>query len=149
MSIEYRDIMQCEQLNELPDGAYVVVIDNGDMKIISKADAGLGRVPVTEYNLVEDNVASEAVDTGVAVQSESSSWKLHKEDDTEPTIQEVYNALNNGTVILKHDENGDGRVFYKGTVTCYAVNYTDGVPVYLSLEASSGYTVRLGKTILS
>lgn len=150
MSIEYRDIMQCEQLNELPDGAYVVVIDNGDMKIISKENAKFGGGTITAYYLVPDNTEPRSVDNGVAVQAGRADLKLQKDDGTEPTIQEVYDALNNGAVILKLDEDGYGRVILNYPVLSYVVNYTDGAPVYLELETyNPNIVVKIGQTIVN
>lgn len=148
MSVEYRDVTQCEQLSKLPDGAYVVVVDNGDMKLISKENAKFGGSVITTYEVVESASTQNAVDTGIAVQSDNPDPILQKPDGSVPTVWEVYEALNNGCVVLYVNKDAvEGRCKEYFLVFHYYVEYTRGTPVYIELYANGDNVLRMGKTI--
>lgn len=52
MAIEYKEITQLEKLDELADGSYILVIQDGTAKLISKENAKFGGGSVTIFNLV-------------------------------------------------------------------------------------------------
>lgn len=53
MAIEYKEITQLEKLDELADGSYILVIQDGTAKLISKENAKFGGGSVTVFNVVE------------------------------------------------------------------------------------------------
>ena len=50
--ISFRSITDLEEVETLDDGAYIIVIENGAAKRISKANAKFGGGSVTKYILV-------------------------------------------------------------------------------------------------
>lgn len=98
--ISFRSITDLEEVETLDDGAYIVVIENGTAKQISKSNAKFGGGSVTKYTMTEASTQSAQGD--VAVQKESStSYTLTNEDGSEVTAQEVYDAFMSGPVILE------------------------------------------------
>lgn len=55
MAIEYKEITQLEKLDELADGSYILVIQDGTAKLISKKNAKFGGGSVTVFNVVGGN----------------------------------------------------------------------------------------------
>lgn len=49
--IFFRPVTDLEEVAALDDGAYIVVIENGTAKRISKANANFGGGSVTKYNV--------------------------------------------------------------------------------------------------
>lgn len=52
--ISFRSITDLEEVEALDDGAYIIVIENGTAKLISKANAKFGGCSVTKYVLVKE-----------------------------------------------------------------------------------------------
>ena len=52
--ISFRSITDLEEVEALDDGAYIVVIENGTAKRISKANANFGGGSVTKYILTQE-----------------------------------------------------------------------------------------------
>ena len=54
--ISFRSVTDLEEVEALDDGAYIIVIENGTAKLISKANAkfGGGGGSVTKYVLVKE-----------------------------------------------------------------------------------------------
>lgn len=47
--ISFRSVTDLEEVEALDDGAYIIVIENGAAKLISKANANFGGGSVTKY----------------------------------------------------------------------------------------------------
>lgn len=54
MAIEYKEVTQLEKLDELADGSYILIIQDGTAKLISKENAKFGS-SVTIFDVVEDS----------------------------------------------------------------------------------------------
>ena len=52
--ISFRSITDLEEVKALDDGAYIIVIENGTAKRISKANANFGGGSVTKYILTQE-----------------------------------------------------------------------------------------------
>ena len=52
--ISFRPVTDLEEVEALDDGAYILVVENGTAKLISKANAKFGGGSVTKYILVEE-----------------------------------------------------------------------------------------------
>ena len=52
--ISFRSITDLEEVEALDDGSYIIVIENGTAKLISKANAKFGGGSVTKYVLVKE-----------------------------------------------------------------------------------------------
>lgn len=52
--ISFRSVADLEEVAALDDGAYIVVIENGTAKRISKANANFGGGGVTKYILTKE-----------------------------------------------------------------------------------------------
>ena len=52
--ISFRSVNDLEEVKALDDGAYIIVIENGTAKLISKANAKFGGGSVTKYVLVKE-----------------------------------------------------------------------------------------------
>lgn len=52
--ISFRSVTDLEEVEALDDGAYIIVIENGTAKQISKANAKFGGGSVTKYVLVKE-----------------------------------------------------------------------------------------------
>ena len=52
--ISFRSVNDLEEVEALDDGAYIIVIENGTAKLISKANAKFGGGSVTKYVLVKE-----------------------------------------------------------------------------------------------
>lgn len=55
MAIEYKEVTQLEKLDELADGSYILIIQDGTAKLISKENAKFGGSSVTIFDVVEDS----------------------------------------------------------------------------------------------
>lgn len=103
--ISFRPIADLEEVEALDDGAYIVVIENGTAKRISKANANFGGGSVTKYILKNEN----------------STETITHEDGSAVTPQEVYDAFMSGPVILEKQDSGMGEaetvidIRYEGT----------------------------------
>ena len=52
--ISFRSVTDLEEVEALDDGAYIIVIENGTAKRISKANANFGGGSVTKYVMVKE-----------------------------------------------------------------------------------------------
>ena len=52
--ISFRPVTDLEEVEALDDGAYIIVIENGTAKRISKTNANFGGGSVTKYILKEE-----------------------------------------------------------------------------------------------
>lgn len=52
--ISFRSVTDLEEVEALDDGAYIIVIENGTAKLISKANAKFGGGSVAKYVLVKE-----------------------------------------------------------------------------------------------
>lgn len=52
--ISFRSVADLEEVAALDDGAYILVVENGTAKRISKANANFGGGSVTKYILKEE-----------------------------------------------------------------------------------------------
>lgn len=52
--ISFRSVTDLEEVAALDDGAYIIVIENGTAKRISKANANFGGGSVTKYILTKE-----------------------------------------------------------------------------------------------
>lgn len=52
--ISFRPVTDLEEVKALDDGAYIIVIENGTAKRISKANAKFGGGSVTKYILTQE-----------------------------------------------------------------------------------------------
>ena len=52
--ISFRSVNDLEEVEALDDGAYILVVENGTAKLISKANAKFGGGSVTKYILVKE-----------------------------------------------------------------------------------------------
>ena len=108
--ISFRSVTDLEEVAALDDGAYIVVIENGTAKRISKANAnfGGGGVGVTKYILINQD-------------SSTNTYTITHEDGSAVTPQEVYDAFMSGPVILEMQRSGMGEaetvvdIRYEGT----------------------------------
>lgn len=98
--IEYKDITQLETLDELADGSYIMVVQDGTAKLISKENAKFGGI-TTFYAVESTSTQSASGDSPIAVQVEAApSYTLQHSDGTEVTAQEAYDAYMAGGVRL-------------------------------------------------
>lgn len=117
-SISFRSITDLEEVEALDDGAYIIVIENGAAKRISKTNANFGGGSVTKY---------------IAAPS-SAPYPVTHEDGSAVTPQEMYDAFMSGPVILERigDRGFEATVLeiqYTGTpdnVTSCAVYVRNG-----------------------
>ena len=95
--ISFRSVTDLEEVEALDDGAYIIVIENGTAKRISKANANFGGGSVTKY----------------IVAGEKPTYTIANEDGSVVTPQEMYKAFMSGPVILWETRDGSG---FAGTV---------------------------------
>lgn len=100
--IEYKDITQLETLDELADGSYIMVVQDGTARLISKENAKFGGGITTFYAVESEAGQSASGDSPIAVQGviASPSYTLQHSDGTEVTAQEAYDAYMAGGVRL-------------------------------------------------
>lgn len=90
--ISFRSVTDLEEVEALDDGAYIIVIENGTAKRISKANANFGGGSVTKY----------------IVKQENKTNTITHEDGSAVTPQEVYDAFMSGQVFLEMTADGRG-----------------------------------------
>lgn len=89
MAVEYKDITQLEKLDSLAEGSYIMVVEDGTAKLISKENAKFGDGITTFYLSVESVPGGNAAVVIV----------VH-EDGTKVSPQEAYDAYMSGPVRL-------------------------------------------------
>lgn len=100
--IEYKDITQLETLDELADGSYIMVVQDGTAKLISKENAKFGGGITTFYAVESATTQSASGDSPIAVQTNPlPTYTLQHSDGTEVTAQEAYDAYMAGGVRLE------------------------------------------------
>lgn len=100
---EFRKITEVEEISELTGNENILVSDHGCLKQINKKNAKLGGgVTVFTMNLG----APQPADLGVST-AKISGYSILKEDGTETTAQEIYDAFMSGSVILKTNSSGE------------------------------------------
>ena len=109
MSIGLRDITQLEEILEASEGDKIIVIRNGEAKLMNGADIG-GGGKVTNYYIGTDN----------QVKSASANYVLYADEYMTElvTVEDAYNALNSGIVYLVKD-------FTKNLALGYQAYYAD------------------------
>ena len=119
--IEYKDITQLETLDELADGSYIMVVQDGTAKLISKENAKFGGGITTFYAVESASQQSASGDSPIAVQAVTlPTYTLQHSDGTEVTAQEAYDAYMAGGVRLMFSANS---TFF---VDVIAMNWVDG-----------------------
>ena len=88
---EFRKITEVEEISELTGDENILVSDHGCLKQINKKNAKLGG-GVTVFTINRGAEPRAATDSPVSIL---------KEDGTEVTAQEIYDAFMSGLVILK------------------------------------------------
>lgn len=108
MSIGLRDITQLEEILEANEGDKIIVIRNGEAKLMNGADIG-GGGKVTNYYIGREN----------QVRAVSANYVLYADEDMTElvTVEDAYNALNSGIVYCVDD---DLKVLAVGYKTCSA-----------------------------
>lgn len=119
MAVEYKEITQLEKLDALADGSYILVVEDGTAKLISKENAKFGGGGITTFYLSEPEVNSApSGGSPVVVQSSDSNseiatqatastdYIITHEDGTAVTAQEAYDAYVAGGVRLRGVRNG-------------------------------------------
>ena len=109
MAIEYKEITQLEKLDELADGSYIMVVQDGTAKLISKENAKFGGGSTTFY-AVENSASGQSAsgDSSIAVQaSVGPSYTFQHSDGTEVTAQEAYDAYIAGGVRFAFTDYGE------------------------------------------
>ena len=94
MSIEYKDIMDCERVDAIPENAYIPAVINGDLKLISKEDAKFGGGSVTTYVLSEPEIGQYSA-------SSTSVVEFLTADGSVATPKEIYDAFCAGVVQVR------------------------------------------------
>lgn len=124
--ISFRSITDLEEVEALDDGAYIIVIENGTAKLISKANAKFGGGSVTKYILIEQD-------------SSTNTYTITHEDGSAVTPQEAYDAFMRGPVILGISADGRG-----GAQTVLAIEYV-GTPgsITACMLGSLNYNIML------
>lgn len=104
---EFRKITEVEEISELTGDENILISDHGCLKQINKKNAKLGG-GVTVFTVNRSAEPQAVTDSPVAVQSDSgvstqeiSAYSILKEDGTEVTAQEIYDAFMSGLAILK------------------------------------------------
>lgn len=93
--ISFRSVTDLEEVEALDDGAYIVVIENGTAKLISKENANFGGGGGTVTRLIKGSPVT-------------------REDGSAITAQEALDAFLAGPVLLK--ENGSMGMAYWHTI---------------------------------
>lgn len=105
MAIEYKEITQLEKLDTLADGSYIMVVQDGTAKLISKENAKFGGGSITTFDAVD----STATNSMVAVQGAfTPSYVLQHPDGSEVTAQEAYDAYMAGAVRIRFLDDMEG-----------------------------------------
>lgn len=125
MSIGLRDITQLEEILEANEGDKIIVIRNGEAKLMNGADIG-GGGKVTNYYIGKDNM----------LMATFAHYVLYADEDMTQlvTVGEACNALNSGIVYLVKGDTTSG--ISKVAVMGYTEQYNDesdapvGIKVY-------------------
>lgn len=108
--ISFRPVTDLEEVEALDDGAYIIVIENGTAKRISKANANFGGGSVTKYIVIQEAPDQEPTIT--------------HEDGSAVTPQEMYDVFMSGPVIL---ESIGGRNFAVTVLDMESIGTPDNV----------------------
>ena len=101
MAIEYKEITQLEKLDTLADGSYIMVVQDGTAKLISKENAKFGGGSITTFDAVDGTATNSLENSMVAVQAGAPSYVLQHPDGSEVTAQEAYDAYMAGAVRIR------------------------------------------------
>lgn len=119
--ISFRSVTDLEEVEALNDGAYIIVIENGTAKRISKANANFGGGGTITRLVKTDNTAT-------------------REDGSTITPQEALDAFLAGPVLLKTKESM-GHASWHTIVDVYFDAYASPLTTislaYLSLQTST------------
>lgn len=109
MAIEYKEITQLEKLDTLADGSYIMVVQDGTAKLISKENAKFGGGSITTFDAVDSTATNSLENSMVAVQAViSNPYVLQHPDGSEVTAQEAYDAYMAGAVRIRFLEDLEG-----------------------------------------
>lgn len=110
MAIEYKEITQLEKLDTLADGSYIMVVQDGTAKLISKENAKFGGGSITTFDAVDGTATNSLENSMVAVQAYISrpSYVLQHPDGSEVTAQEAYDAYMAGAVRIRFLDDMEG-----------------------------------------
>lgn len=125
--ISFRSVTDLEEVEALDDGAYIVVIENGTAKRISKANANFGGGSVTKYIATQEVPDREPTIT--------------HEDGSAVTPQEMYDAFMSGPVILEMQGSGTSTA---GTVLVLNYAGTPGNVTACRITTPGNKTITLG-----
>lgn len=133
MSIGLRDITQLEEILEANEGDKIIVIRNGEAKLMNGADIG-GGGKVTNYYIGKDSM----------LMATSVRYVLYADEDMTQlvTVEEACNALNSGIVYLVKGDTTSG--ISKSAVVDYTEQYNGesetpvGIKVY---DSNSSFTI--------
>ena len=112
---EFRKITEVEEVEKLTGNEKILVNDDGTLKQISKDNAKFGGGGVTVFTVSHDVEPRSMTDSPIVTQSDSgvstyrttATYSILKEDGTETTAQEIYDAFMSGSVILKTNSSGE------------------------------------------
>jgi len=130
--MEVRDITKLEQLSELGDGSYIVVVEDGVAKLISKENANFGGGKRTVFY------------AGVKTVSGTNVAMLSDETGTEITIDAFVTAFRAGEVLV-YKSSQKTRVadtspisnLPKGYSSVIAATFVDSDPNSVSFESNN------------
>lgn len=109
MAIEYKEITQLEKLDTLADGSYIMVVQDGTAKLISKENAKFGGGSITTFDAVDGTATNSLENSMVAVQATlTPSYVLQHPDGFEVTAQEAYDAYMAGAVRIRFVDDMEG-----------------------------------------
>lgn len=148
---EFRKITEVEEISGLTGDENILLNDHGCLKQINKKNAKLGG-GVTIFTAIAGAQPQAVTDSPVAVQSDSgvstqeaTATFFRKEDGTEATPQEIYDAFMSGSAILK--QSGDLDMYAKilSVVPCtVSGDFCDGTNVgYIHYLACFGSKITL------
>lgn len=103
--ISFRPVTDLEEVKALGDGAYIVVIENGTAKRISKANANFGGSGSSVQSTFLLRRANDMAGSGAA--GSTPTYTITHEDGSAITPQEMYDAFMSGPVILEEALNGN------------------------------------------
>lgn len=108
MAIEYKEITQLEKLDTLADGSYIMVVQDGTAKLISKENAKFGGGSITTFDAVDSTATNSLENSMVAVQAAIfNPYVLQHPDGSEVTAQEAYDAYMAGAVRIRFVDDGE------------------------------------------
>ena len=129
--ISFRPVTDLEEVEALDDGAYIVVIENGTAKRISKANANFGG-GVTKY----------------VARDKNSTATITHEDGSAVTPQEAYDAFMSGPVILEIADTGFNEEAVVSSLVWLGASSTTVVGVVLNAKRfdNSKIQIKIGET---